>query len=196
MKKTILVILTCLFTMLYFGVNAQNQTQSLSSGHRVNSALDDPTNFFSQGGASSVAYGSATANIVMPLEIEKFADLSFGAFAAGPTPGTVSISTSGARSFNGGLTMMSVNDLSPLAATFMVFGYPSASFALTLPSSVNISNGSSQMSIDNFVTDLGSWPMLDPSGSALMNVGATINVNADQEPGTYVGSFDVTVAYN
>jgi len=145
--------------------------------------------------ATSTATASASARIVTPLEITKNVDLAFGNIAAGPSAGTVTIATDGTRLGNGGVTLIAAGNVNS-AAQFAITGYPSATFAITLPSTINISNGSSQMAVDGFVSDLGNTSTLDLNGQAGMNVGATLNVNAAQEPGLYTGSFDVTVAYN
>ncbi|MBN2682921.1 MAG: DUF4402 domain-containing protein, partial [Bacteroidales bacterium] len=42
----------------------------------------------------------------------------------------------------------------------------------------------------------GSSSTLDGAGESNLKVGATLNVEANQNPGLYTGSFDVTVAYN
>ena len=145
--------------------------------------------------ASSTATASASARIVTPLEITKNVDLAFGNIAAGPSAGTVTIATDGTRNGNGGVTLITAGSISN-AAQFSIVGYPSATFAIALPSSINIENGGFLMSVDNFVSDLGATSTLDGLGEAGLNVGATLNVNAGQEPGLYTGSFDVTVAYN
>jgi hypothetical protein len=145
--------------------------------------------------ASSTANAQASARIVTPLEIMKNVYLAFGNIAAGPTAGTVTIATDGSRSGMGGVTLIEAGNANS-AAQFSIIGYPSATFAISLPISIDLSNGTSTMAVDNFVSDLGSASTLDANGEASLNLGATLNVNAGQEPGLYTGSFDVTVAYN
>ncbi|MEI6851874.1 MAG: DUF4402 domain-containing protein [Bacteroidota bacterium] len=169
MKKTIL-LLSGMFVM-FCSINTNAQT------------------------ASSTANASASARIVTPLEIMKTVDLAFGNIAAGPSAGTVTIATDGSRSGNGGITLIEAGNVNS-AAQFAIVGYPSATFAISLPVSIDITNGTSTMAVDNFVSDLGAASTLDGNGEAGLNVGATLNVNAGQEPGLYTGSFDVTVAYN
>jgi len=146
--------------------------------------------------ASSTATATASATIVNPLEIYKNSDLAFGNIASGPSYGTVTIGTDGSRYGMGGVTLIQVGNYNS-AAQFSITGYPNATFAIMLPYSVGITNGGSWMYVDNFVSDLGNYSnTLDWYGNATMNVGATLNVEAGQEPGYYTGSFDVTVAYN
>lgn len=169
MKKTILVLAGMFVMLLSINTNAQT--------------------------ASSTATASASARIVTPLEIMKDVDLAFGNIAAGPSAGTVTVATDGTRNGNGGVILIEAGNVNS-AAQFSIIGYASATFAITLPSDIEISNGTSQMTVDNFISDLGATSTLDGNGEATLNVGATLNVNAGQEPGLYTGSFDVTVAYN
>jgi len=145
--------------------------------------------------ASSTATASASARIVTPLEITKNVDLAFGNIAAGPSAGVVTIATDGTRSGVGGVTLIAAGNVSN-AAQFSIVGYPSATFAISLPSSITIANGGYSMTVDNFVSSLGATSTLDVNGENGLNVGADLQVGAGQEPGLYTGSFDVTVAYN
>ncbi|MBN2681094.1 MAG: DUF4402 domain-containing protein, partial [Bacteroidales bacterium] len=82
------------------------------------------------------------------------------------------------------------------AASFDIIGYPDATFTIDIPETIQILSGTDEMTVDNFVSDLGSSSALDGDGMANLKVGATLNVEANQAPGLYTGSFDVTVAYN
>ncbi len=155
--------------------------------------------FVSIEGHAQTATASATANvsarIVAPLEIIKEVDLAFGNIAAGTSAGTVTIATDGARTGNGGITLIAAGNNSS-AASFVVVGYPDATYTIDLPSSIVISYNSDEMVVDNFVSDLGSVSQLSSIGEDLLNVGATLNVDANQAAGLYTGTFDVIVAYN
>lgn len=53
------------------------------------------------------------------------------------------------------------------------------------------------MTVDNFYSSLNSDnSFLDANGEANLQVGAILNVAAQQAAGLYSGSFDVIVAYN
>jgi hypothetical protein len=169
MKKSI-IFLTALFALaLNFSLNAQT--------------------------ASSSANATASANIVTPLSIWKNSDLAFGNIAAGQSWGSVTVDYYGSRYANGGVTLINAGSYSS-SAQFSISGYPYATFAISLPYSIMITNGSSWMQVDNFNSDLGWGSTLDWYGNAWMNIGATLEVNPGQEPGMYTGSFDVTVNYN
>ena len=145
--------------------------------------------------ASSTATATATANIVQPITINKLVDLDFGDIAAGPAIGTVTIDpVTLTRSAVGGVILIATND--GHEANFEITGQALATFSIVLPSSIIISSGSDDMTVNNFVSDLGLTSALDALGEATLNVGADLQVGINQAPGLYTGTFDVTVAYN
>ena len=152
---------------------------------------------FAQGNPTASATATASANIIQPLEIVKTADLAFGNIASGTSEGTVVIATDGARTSTGGVTLIEAGNVSN-AASFDVNGLADASFTIEVPASIVIETegGADQMTVDNFVSSLGADSVLDANGEASLNVGATLNVSAQQAAGLYSGSFDVIVAYN
>jgi hypothetical protein len=152
---------------------------------------------FAQGNPTASASATASANIIQPLEIVKTADLAFGNIASGTSEGTVVIATDGARTSTGGVTLIEAGNVSN-AASFDVNGLADASFTIEVPASIVIETegGADQMTVDNFVSSLGADSVLDANGEATLNVGATLNVSAQQAAGLYSGSFDVIVAYN
>jgi hypothetical protein len=169
MKKSILLLTAMFALVLNITVNAQT--------------------------ASSTANATASANIVSPLTIWKNSDLAFGNIASGPSYGSVNVDYYGSRWANGGVTLIEAGNYTS-SAQFSITGYPYATFAISLPYSIGITNGSSWMTVDNFASDLGYGSSLDWYGNAYMYVGATLEVNPGQEPGLYTGSFDVTINYN
>ena len=152
---------------------------------------------FAQGNPTASATATASANIIQPLEIVKTADLAFGNIASGTSEGTVVIATDGARTSTGGVTLIEAGNVSN-AASFDVNGLADASFTIEVPASIVIETegGAEQMTVDNFVSSLGADSVLDANGEATLQVGATLNVSAQQAAGLYNGSFDVIVAYN
>ena len=152
---------------------------------------------FAQGNPTASATATASANIIQPLEIVKTADLAFGNIASGTSEGTVVIATDGARTSTGGVTLIEAGNVSN-AASFDVNGLADASFTIEVPASIVIETegGAEQMTVDNFVSSLGADSVLDANGEATLQVGATLNVSAQQAAGLYSGSFDVIVAYN
>ena len=75
-------------------------------------------------------------------------------------------------------------------------GIPGAPYAVTLPNSVTISNGTETMTVSNFNRSGAAQLLLDAAGNGTFNVGARLNVGTNQPAGTYAGTFNVTVNYN
>ena len=136
-----------------------------------------------------------STTIVSPLQITKTADLSFGKLVAGSQNGSVSIGVNNVRTARGGVQLISSAENSN-SAGFDIVGYPNATFTISMPSQVVISQGIHNMKVENFVSSIGNTSTLDTRGIAALKVGATLNVNANQPIGIYTGAFDVTVAYN
>lgn len=148
---------------------------------------------------------SAKVHLVERLTLLKTADLNFGMIIPGSTPGTVVIAPDGTRTKTGGVTLAG-NRGHP--AEFA--GYGRFNRLVTLRVGANFRNvtrvnGTETMRFDTFI--VGSTPTAQlttaplafrigsPSGVFTFPVGATLRVNANQAPGVYVGSFDVTIVY-
>ena len=137
----------------------------------------------------------AAANIVTPISITKNIDLNFGNIAASGSGFTVKLSADGERVSGGGIgTLPSVNG-TVAAAEFTAAGLTGATYAVTLPSTITITDdgGTNTMTVDNFVSNSNN---ILTDGSETFNVGATLNVGANQVAGAYTGNFNVTVNYN
>ena len=147
---------------------------------------------FGQNDATGTA--QASANIVTPISIKKNIDLNFGNIAASGSAFTVELSTAGERTSTGGAgTLPSVNG-TVTAAEFTAAGLSGATYAVTLPSTITITAGTTNnMTVDNFVSN--STNILT-DGSETFKVGATLHVGANQVAGAYTGNFNVTVNYN
>lgn len=155
------------------------------------------TGVFAQGTPTASATGTASANIVQPLEMAKIADLAFGNIAAGTAAGVVTIATDGSRTATGGVTLNAAGSVQN-AASFDINGLADANFDVNLPASITFEteDGTEQMNVENFVSSLGDESVLDANGEASLSVGANLNVDAQQAAGLYSGTFDVIVAYN
>lgn len=166
---TIFSVLVALFTLVSINVNAQTAS------------------------ASANATGSAT--IIAPIQISKTVDMSFGNIVAGAGSGTVVLATNDSRSKTGDVILPAATPGTIASAQFKVTGLANATYAITLPTTLNISNGSQSMTINSFTSTPSSTGTLT-SGEETVKVGATLNVGASQASGNYTGSFSVTVAYN
>lgn len=139
------------------------------------------------------AVALASAEICQPVSIQKPADLNFGALIATRSAGQVVLGQDGGRSATGGVVLGSAEAVS--SAAFQVAGEPHATFSVALPASIEITSAQSRMTVAGFST-FGTTQVLDARGRLALKVGATLGVEANQAPGSYAGSFTVTVAYN
>ena len=137
---------------------------------------------------------SMTAGFVLPITLLKGSDLSFGQLFVGPFPGTCVVTPQGARSSTGGVQLGGGSGVGP--ASFTVGGDLLAAYSITLPGAATMTSGGSSMTVNTFTSDPSGTGQLDALGSQALSVGATLHVGAAQAPGTYSGTFDVTVAYN
>lgn len=123
--------------------------------------------------------------------------LSFGSFVAG-SGGTIAVATNGGRSKTGGVMLVAQGG-SSTAAQFTVSGTAAATYVITLPSDATVAlsdgNGHS-MAVNSFVSYPSATGTLSGAGTQILSVGATLTVGNAQAPGSYTGSFPVTVNYN
>lgn len=141
----------------------------------------------------AVGTADANASIVSAISIADTSDLNFGDVVASGVAGTVVMTSAGVRSATAGATLGSSTGIS--AAAFTVTGDADSTFAITLPTTIQILAGTDEMTVDNFTSSLGAIGTLS-GGTATLGVGATLQVEAAQVAGNYTGTFNVTVAYN
>lgn len=144
----------------------------------------------------------ATAVTIAPMSIVKVADLNFGNVIAGTTAGTVFIDTrNGNVSDTGGVTRAGGETS---RANFIIYGPVNQIVRIIIPSSTTITrNGGGsnmlidQMSIGNGNRSLGTNILgrLSATGVFNLTVGGRLRVNANQQEGTYTGTFDMTADY-
>ncbi len=122
--------------------------------------------------------------------------LDFGGIMSPEVDTTVTISTNGVRSNPTGRAIFDPSNTGR-NGTFEVFGTSNITFYVTLPSSAILtgSNGGS-LTVNNFTATVGSNGLaLDSQGLNTFNVGGTLNIPAHATPGTYQGTYDITVYY-
>jgi hypothetical protein len=145
---------------------------------------------------------AAAAKIVTPLSITETSSLHFGTMAilAG-SPGTCVLSTMGIRTQTGGVNL-SVQAPTASNAAYNVSGAINTTYGITLPSTITVTSGASNMTINALLARTASAGVngltgtLSASGTDNFTIGGTLNVAAGQVTGIYTGTFDVTVAYN
>lgn len=134
----------------------------------------------------------ASAEIVTALTLNNTSPLSFGKFAKTNAVGTLALSVGGALTEGGSITPMG-GVVS--AAAFDVSGDANEAFDITVPTSILISFGGTDITVDTFVASGAGTGTLDASGDASFTVGATLHIVGTELSGVYTGSFDVSVNY-
>jgi hypothetical protein len=149
--------------------------------------------------AQESATATATATIVTPISITKTVDMNFGNVAVqSAAGGSVILTPEGTRTTTGAVTLPLLGG-TITAASFTVEGQGNYTYAITLPTAdLQLSDGASHNMIVNSFTSTPSGTGELTAGSQVLNVGATLLVDAAQAAGTYVSGtpFNVTVNYN
>lgn len=150
--------------------------------------------------------GQSEAVIVSALSFFKVDDLAFGRIIPGSTAGTVVLAPDGTRTRTGGVQLASGPAAQP--AAFAGRGSFNQRVAISVSSNtvtLNRVGGGGTMTMDTFI--IGSSPtaalttsplafrIATSTGMFQFPVGATLRVKANQAPGSYVGTFAVTLQY-
>ncbi|MEO8431434.1 MAG: DUF4402 domain-containing protein [Acidobacteriota bacterium] len=145
--------------------------------------------------------GSIGAAIVQAVSVQKSQDLVLGEFRPGEAPGTVELhvipsSSAASRTSSGGVALAGS---AFSAAEFSLSAHAGApvQFAVLLPPSITIQRvgGAESMRVDGFRGSIREVCPPGPCASSpyMLQVGATLHVEAGQRAGRYVGTFTVTV---
>lgn len=131
--------------------------------------------------------------IIAPIALSKVQDLDMGTVIPGVTGGSVTLNAAtGAQGITGGVVYASP---SGQAAQFSATGQPSHPFTITLSGSpITLTGPGGTMSLALLASPGGS-STFSGTGTAALNVGGTLTVNANQPDGDYTGTFTLTVAY-
>jgi len=148
---------------------------------------------------SDVAASDAKAKVIEPITITVVnPQLRFGTLVPTGTNGTVTIDPSVASRSTVDVDVISGGFFG--AAVFRVDGEAGRAVDIDLPTSIALSNGNTTMNTDlftSFTTPPGTTSNTPAllGGLVIVNVGATLHVGANQEPGDYSQGFNVTVSY-
>ena len=148
--------------------------------------------------AQANATASASATIITPITIVKDVDMNFGNVAVSATlAGTVVLAPAGTRTTGGagGVTLPATVG-TVAAASFTVSCQANYTYAITLPGTQTLTSGGNTMTVDNFSSNPSSTGTLSGTGSEVLTVGATLNVNANQSSGVYTNATGVPVTVN
>jgi hypothetical protein len=154
------------------------------SGVSVMASAQNPT---------QTATADASATIVAAIEIVKEADLAFGNIVASAAGGTVKVGTNGEANRTDVAAPSIVGTVT--AARFKVTGMSGSTYAITLPAddAIILKSGVNEMKLTGFINNA---TKILTDGSDTFNVGATLNVGANQAVGSYTATFPVIVNYN
>ena len=176
-----------------------NKTNKMKNITKVMAATAVVLGFASNSFAQASATASASATMITPISIAKNVDMSFGNIAvAASTGGTVVLAPAGTRATGGagGVTLPATTG-TVSAADFTVTGTPDYTYAITLPTSATLSDGSGHtMGVDGFTSTPSATGTLSSGGTQDLTVGATLTVAAAQASGTYTNATGVPVTVN
>lgn len=152
-------------------------------------------------GASAQTTASATADAEILAALSIVVDgtansLDFGTVAIGNIGGPASlvVAPDGTRT---GCTTQVICGGTAAAPLFHIDGLPAEVVDITLPATVPLNSGGNSMQVGTFVTSLGgTQATLDAAGEESFSLGGTLTIAANQSPGVYTGTINVSVAYN
>ncbi len=145
-------------------------------------------------GIAATASATASATITdAPITITSSQPLSFGDIGAGSAVSVVDMTPAGVRSLESGDATLGA--AAGTSGVFDLTGEPSKAYTVTLPAApVTLSDGGTNtMTVDSFVSNASGT--INASGIDSFNVGAKLQVGANQAAGSYSGSFSVEVVY-
>ena len=125
------------------------------------------------------------------ITVAETQQMDYGTIAVTSGGGTVTMATTGTVSAPAGFLVSGITN----AGSFHVTGTNGCSVTISFVAG-SLTGPGTAMQIQNFITDAGATPILNPAGGALnFNVGADLVVNAAQAGGSYSGTYTVTVVY-
>ncbi|MCA1733497.1 MAG: DUF4402 domain-containing protein [Acidobacteria bacterium] len=134
--------------------------------------------------SSDTAQADALANIIAPITLTAGTPLNFGDIVASTATGDVTVTTAGAGSASGGVTLLGTT--ATTAATFTVGGTAGRGFTVVVDPSVTMGSMTATLN-----ANIASGVV----GTDNVAVGGVLTVGANQAEGLYTGTFDVTVSY-
>jgi Domain of unknown function (DUF4402) len=145
-------------------------------------------------------------SVVSPGAFFKVDDLDFGLIAASSLAGTVTVAPTGARTSTGGVVLIG-NDHHPAQFAGMKPTQPNRPVRMRVGSNtIQITGPGAPMTVSLFRGNTNPAQVLTTTprnfqvqqasnGAFALFVGATLNVNANQAPGTYTGTWQLTLDY-
>ncbi len=141
---------------------------------------------------------SVSTRVLQQITMTKTNDLRFGAIIVQAAINRITINqTTGARTASRGAATL-LPSLPFGRAQFQITGQPSTQIRVTLPANFAVTRvGGGTMTVNTMRSNTtGGLATLNASGQFGLNIGARLNVNANQLGGLYSGNFNITVNYN
>lgn len=157
------------------------------------------------GAVAQTTTTTANTEIVIDTRLVKLADLDFGEIIPGDTGGTITLSPAGAVSTSGSVISAGGNPQSAefrmtrrLFIDFPTYVGPAGTDSIEL---AHTSLPGQTMTLRDFTTDYNRTAIFGLPGYFFVTeydfrVAGTLDVAANQQPGTYLGTFTVTIDYN
>ncbi|HEU5481800.1 MAG TPA: DUF4402 domain-containing protein [Sphingomicrobium sp.] len=134
--------------------------------------------------------------VLRPLSLINVRDLDFGALIASATAGTATVDPlTGAAATAGGVTATPAPTSAARFAGARSLRGPVQIRIPTAPVTITRSGGTETMIVSDWTLDGHTTRQVGINEAFEFNVGGTLYVGANQAPGTYVGTFTVTVNY-
>ncbi len=152
--------------------------------------------------AASAATARAFVSVAVPehLSVGMTSGMSFGAVVPNGGPGEVELSPNGELQ---GTNVDLIGGGTGTPASFALSGGANQAYAISLPETATIANGTTSIRITAFTHNAGASPSMNGNGSRLFNIGATLRIerggNADAnggDSGAPNPTINVVVSYN
>ncbi len=143
---------------------------------------------------SASASFTASVRIIEPVEINTVSNMNFANIDA-RTGGTVTLNPDNTRTVNGDVQLNTADQIS--AAEFEIKGQHGRAYDLQIPQGDFImSNGTSEIKLKDF--KISQLPEELSTSTQKIRMGATIEIEPNQEPGQYITptSLEITISYN
>ncbi|HXZ02219.1 MAG TPA: DUF4402 domain-containing protein [Stellaceae bacterium] len=140
---------------------------------------------------AATATGHASVTILRAIMASETAPMSFGQLGPPSGGGAVALSPTSGITGPPGLGVAGT----AAAGKFTVTGQPSSAVTISFSSGNVLAGPGPAMALGSFVHNAGATPALDGSGTLTFSVGATLAIGAAQPPGSYSGTYAVTVNY-
>ncbi len=134
---------------------------------------------------------NSSAEIREPVALSELVPLSFGAIMRSTQSDTVTLGSDGSLSDTTGSYQFSgASTPGVMKITGAKDSFVSISFGTG-----SIEDGASTMVMKDFTHNAGTTPQLDANGDLIVNIGAALDVAANQQAGLYNGTYNITVNY-